>query len=62
MADRLWEQYARASWGLTGITMLTYAAVISYLRRRPNHIRRDFDRPGTAFGSLGKILGRSVSQ
>src|SRR5580693_5837131 len=32
---------ACASWGLTGITMLTYAAVISYLRRRP----RRKDRP-----------------
>jgi hypothetical protein len=35
---------ARAAWGLTGITMLTYAAVISYLRRRPR--RKDRPRCG----------------
>src|SRR5438874_13713175 len=35
---------ARASWGLTGITMLTHAAVISYLRRRPR--RKDRPRCG----------------
>jgi hypothetical protein len=32
---------ARASWGLTGITMIDYAAVVSYLRHRP----RRKDRP-----------------
>jgi hypothetical protein len=32
---------ARASWGLTGITMIDYAAVVSYLRQRP----RRKDRP-----------------
>jgi hypothetical protein len=32
---------ARASWGLTGITMIDYAAVVSYLRKRP----RRKDRP-----------------
>ena len=39
-----YDTSTRASWGLTGITMLTYAAVISYLRRRPR--RKDRPRCG----------------
>src|ERR1700751_3463183 len=44
MQRELWDQYARASWGLTRITMITYAALISYLRRRPR--RKDRPRCG----------------
>src|SRR5215471_9744674 len=47
---------ARASWGLTMVTMITYAALISYLRRRPR--RKDRPRCGAKTRAGGTSMVR----